>query len=394
MEKNDKKRLEQSMLDVQNRNRRVEHELQLERKWRQKKEAEVASLEQRILLGNSGGERALHLRRSDRFHELVQPLRPPRSNLDGLPPTADAANLLHSWTSFQESLSHIIDTAYVQDSALNVETVPSSFANFVAEVLGPKPNAPMRNPDWVGRPGDSLYSVHVLKAYAAYLLLGEVFLSRFPDFEKSGGLLDQFREDQVLINGPEAVASHEYMGYKSLAQTEHFTNDTLPTKAKEICKKLDSCMSQFSTGNITLHAAGESGSDTYSIERFMNCAKEALMLKLELLLSKPGYLIQWIQPNDKFDARFMDAVANTGPIDPALLGADGQIRETRVSHCIFPALVQYDMSPPHDVQSALLCNKSFVVKERQASEDFQMIGRAVVLLEGAGCNGVVGGLDV
>jgi hypothetical protein len=184
--------LKQNILELQNSSRRIEDELQKERTLHQQKEAEVAALQQRLLLAEAS---PLILRRAEKYTELVRPLRPPRSNTNGLPPTADAGKLSHLWASIGDSLSSIIDIAYSQHPyRLNVEIAPSNFANFVVGLFGPQ------HLDWRSRPEASALSAHVLKGYAAFVLIRETFLSTFPDFERPSSLLQKCREDQALIS--------------------------------------------------------------------------------------------------------------------------------------------------------------------------------------------------
>jgi hypothetical protein len=170
------------------------------------------------------------------------------------------------------------------------------------------------------------------------------------------------------------------MGYKSLAEEAQFTNEHLPSKAADICTKLNASLSRFRTDKDVLPSPVNEQEASYDTTRFTDCAKETLWLKMELLLSKPGYFVLWAQPNDRFDSRYMDAVDDAGPIDTAMLG--NLSNGIRVKHCVFPALVQYDMAPPRDIPSALLCNKSFLSQQRQTSGDSIVIGKAVVLIDG------------
>jgi hypothetical protein len=147
------------------------------------------------------------------------------------------------------------------------------------------------------------------------------------------------------------------MGYKALADKEDFVKEHLPIKAKEISAQLS---------NIFSKDTPEHGK-----VRFVDCAKHALWLKVELLLSKPGYSLRWIEANEGFDSDSMEAVEHSGPVDPG----------ARVKHCLFPALVEYDVVfPPPNLPAAQLRNKRFFSKQWPANDGERVVGKAAVLI--------------
>ncbi|KAF2656347.1 hypothetical protein K491DRAFT_778034 [Lophiostoma macrostomum CBS 122681] len=378
--------LEEELQVEADRRRHAETNLQVELDKRLHAEAELQRLQERIQLqrtvpdAQTPGHSDVILDRAQRFDHLIRYARLPRQSPNEIPGTPIQHELLRAWASLQGFLSSSFPSPVRSPLEYSDRGVSSDLVGFAQRLFGSTIQIPIQDPEWLAQGGFQLMSTNVLKAYAAFHLIQIVFSPGFPAFEcakepckcpmgdcqcprdsckcskGSCKVLHQYRKTQALIS-PDTVLLFDHMAYKTLTEEGNFEKELLPSKATEISEQLSSHSSKDSPEQGKM--------------RFLDCAKRALRLKVELLLSKPGYHIAWIDANEEFDPGSMEAVEHAGPVNPG----------ARVKHCVFPALLEYDVVfPPPDLPSALIRNKRFFSKRWAVNNDVRVVGKAAVMI--------------
>ncbi|KAH8900855.1 hypothetical protein GQ53DRAFT_835712 [Thozetella sp. PMI_491] len=260
---------------------------------------------------------------------------------------------------------------------------------------------------------DDIMELDVARSLAAVGLCNIVFESSFPHpylLATESPLLDQYRKNISMQDGPHALLRIDLLAHESLISGKYFQDTileesawTLATRLYDSLKALNSPGDDITGDPMSLTSSAELGSVTAdsivspAVDGFQLAFRKALWLKSNLILSTKKYKVVFFSPGDTFnrETMYLDgevpdySAASSNRQRPVLLGQAEDRQIHRIKLCVFPALYSTSSYQGHTgVMSDRSQSKQSVVEycnfihaeNSQSWEGFDLVVKAVVLV--------------